>query len=72
MWVTSLYMGNFLGPTVAGFLVDAFGFRASSTVFFAAFLLILIVDFFELAHTSNAHMKKKQKCDDCIELRHGG
>jgi hypothetical protein len=41
MWSASFYLGNFLGPTVAGFLVEAYGFRQSTVVFFSILIVIL-------------------------------
>ena len=66
MWSTSFYLGNFLGPTIAGFLVDAYGFRSSSIVFFSAFIVILIVDFCELAY--NVKLTRTQKSAEYEDL----
>jgi MFS family permease len=51
MWSTSFYFGNFLGPTLAGFAVESYGFRATTIVFFGLMCGILVVDFIELAYT---------------------
>ena len=56
MWQSSFYFGNFLGPTIAGFLVDAYGFRKASIVFFSLFVAVLFVDLGELTY----NVKKKQ------------
>ena len=56
MWQSSFYFGNFLGPTIAGFLVDAYGFRKASIVFFSMFIAVLFVDLGELGY----NVKKKQ------------
>ena len=56
MWSTSFYLGNFLGPTIAGFLVDAYGFRSASVVFFSLFVIITFVDLSELFY--NIKMKR--------------
>ena len=32
MWSSSYYLGNFLGPTVGGLLVDAYGFAWTAIV----------------------------------------
>ena len=39
------YFGAFLGPTVAGVMVESMGFRSSSTVmaFLAAFIMVLLI-----------------------------
>ena len=44
MWSASRYFGSFIGPTVAGFLVDAYGFVWTTIVFFWLFCVITIVD----------------------------
>ena len=50
MWSASFYIGNFIGPTVAGFLVDAYGFKWTTMVFFGLYGFILLVDIFELTY----------------------
>ena len=49
MWSASFYIGNFIGPTAAGFLVDAYGFEWTTVVFFSLYGFILLVDIFELS-----------------------
>ena len=56
MWSASFYIGNFIGPTVAGFLVDAYGFEWTTIVFFGLYCFILIVDVCEL--TFNVRQSK--------------
>ena len=48
MWSASFYIGNFIGPTASGFLVDAYGFEWTTTVFFSIYALILITNLIEL------------------------
>ena len=50
MWSASFYIGNFIGPTVSGFLVDAYGFEWTTIVFFGLYLFILVVDICELSY----------------------
>ena len=50
MWSASFYIGNFIGPTVSGFLVDAYGFEWTTMVFFGLYGFILLVDISELAY----------------------
>ncbi len=66
MWTSSLYLGSFLGPTIAGFLVDAYGFRASSMVFFAGFVIVLMVDFVDLAY--NVKLNSRVKLSEYEQL----
>jgi MFS family permease len=67
MWSTSFYLGNFLGPTVSGFLVEAYGFRNSTIVFFSLLIVILVVDVFELAY--NVRLKRSAKNVNYEELK---
>ena len=57
MWSASFYIGNFIGPTAAGFLVDAYGFEWTTVVFFSFNCFILLVDIFELS----CNVKKSEK-----------
>ena len=67
MWSTTFYLGCFLGPTVAGFVVEAKGFRFSTIPSFVLCILILLVDLVELAY--NVRMKISAKNIDTEELR---
>ena len=48
MWSSSFYLGNFLGPTVAGIMVENFGFQLTTLIVFSLFIFIIIVDSLEL------------------------
>ena len=74
MWTASFYSGNFIGPTVAGFLVDAYGFEWTCVVFVGAYGLIFMIDTCELNYvirkrtTNNEHERLAGKnSDDCSE-----
>ena len=74
MWTASFYSGNFIGPTVAGFLVDAYGFEWTCVVFVGAYGLIFMIDTCELTYvirkrtTNNEHDSLTGKhSDDCSE-----
>ena len=62
MWSTSFYLGNFLGPTIAGFLVDAYGFRTASIFFFCFFVVIVCIDILELGY--NVKMKRFKESEE--------
>merc|ERR1712108_55881 len=46
-WTSSLYLGCFAGPTLAGFMVERIGFRHTTILFWAVYLAILLADFLE-------------------------
>ena len=48
IWTSAFALGNFIGPTVSGFLVDAYGFEWTTIVFVGLYAFILIVDISEL------------------------
>ena len=60
MWSASFYIGNCIGPTVAGILVDAYGFHWTTSVFLYMFCFIIFVDTCELIYYM---FSKKQKSD---------
>ena len=45
-----MYFGSFIGPTVAGFLVDAYGFEWTTVLFFGLYCCIMIADLCELIY----------------------
>ena len=51
MWTSSFYLGNFVGPTVGGFLVDYYGFGMAALVMFAACCLSILIDVAELSYS---------------------
>ncbi len=55
-----------MGPTIAGFLVDAWGFRQSTVVFFSLFLVMIVVDFIELGY--NIKLKRTTKSAEYQQL----
>ena len=65
MWSASFYLGNFIGPTAAGFLVDAYGFEWTSFVFLSFNCFILSVDIFELSF--NVRKSKKALSDEKMD-----
>ena len=67
MWSASFYIGNFIGPTAAGFLVDAYGFEWTTVVFLGLYAFILLVDICELIY--NVHKSKSPAQYESIEGR---
>ena len=60
MWSASFYLGNFVGPTVSGILVDAWGFKFTTVVLFVIFLLNVIVDCLELLFETRKSFKNSR------------
>ena len=50
MWSSSFFLGNFVGPTIAGFTVEHFGFQATTDGFVISFIPMLLVNIFELVY----------------------
>ncbi|XP_059097397.1 MFS-type transporter SLC18B1-like [Tigriopus californicus] len=44
LWTASFHLGNFLGPTIAGIIVNAIGFPYTSQISMFMFLLMTILD----------------------------
>ena len=60
MWSCTFYLGNFLGPTLAGLAVENYGFRATTIGFFALDSGIILVDLFELYFSFKRSMLSKR------------
>ena len=48
MWSAAFYFGNFVGPTVSGFWIDAYGFKWTTMILLGVYIFISIVDISEL------------------------
>lgn len=48
LWSAAWYSSCFLGPTLAGILVDNLGFRQTTVILVCCFACILVIDFIEL------------------------
>jgi hypothetical protein len=57
MWSSSFFLGNFVGPTVSGILVDNYGFRWTTVVFFVIYCINIGVDTLELIYTVRVRRK---------------
>lgn len=66
MWSSTYFLGNFLGPTVSGFLVDAYDFEWTTVVFCGIYCIAAIMDLCELTYSFLAH-KKKLAIEMCIQ-----
>ena len=48
MWSAAFYFGNFVGPTMSGFWIDAYGFEWTTIIFLGVYIFVTIFDFYEL------------------------
>ena len=55
MWSGTFYLGTFLGPTVAGVLVDSYGFKFTSMVYCFFFVGSLILNIVEIIDLKSRH-----------------
>ncbi len=55
MWTTSFYLGNFIGPTMAGLLVEGSGFAVTSSIFMGVYMLMIVLD------TTDFFLQKKSR-----------
>ena len=53
MWTFSFYLGNFVGPTVAGFLVEQHGFRFATAAYAGLNVLMVAADATDIAYKVN-------------------
>ena len=50
IWLSAFSLGNFVGPTIAGALVETEGFRNTTLIFFFLYLVMLLLDIFEAVY----------------------
>ena len=50
IWTSSFYLGNFVGPTLGGVLVDHYGFQTAGMVLFVAFSFNACMDIAQLIY----------------------
>ena len=51
LWSMFFYLSTCIGPTLAGFMVEQYGFRFTTLIFVILFILILLVNVVEFIHT---------------------
>lgn len=47
VWLSAFSLGNFVGPTIAGFLVQTQGFRMATLIFFCLYVCMIVIDSIE-------------------------
>jgi MFS family permease len=52
MWTASFNLGAFLGPTSAGFIVEAWNFRGATVIYFTIYLSVAALDLVQLIYLS--------------------
>ena len=48
LWLSSLHLGSFLGPTISGFVVEAIGFRSTAVTYMVVSLIMFLANLAEL------------------------
>ena len=61
IWTSSFYLGNFVGPTFGGILVDYYGFRKSSVVVFGACCFSALVDIIDCLYINYFISEKSEE-----------
>lgn len=66
MWLSAFSLGNFVGPTIGGCLVQTQGFRGTTLIFFCLYGLMIIVDSIEayLSHRRNRLQDQYEELDN--------
>ena len=54
-------LGNFIGPTVSGFLVEAYGFEWTTVIFFGLTTFLVMVNVMELVY----NLKSSEPVPNC-------
>ena len=60
-WTSSFYLGNFLGPTIAGLFVEKYGFRATTSAFVVLSSLMFFVNLAVLYYMIKVKPKKDRE-----------
>ena len=50
VWLSAFSLGNFVGPTLAGCLVQTEGFRMTTLIFFCLYAAMIVIDLMEAFH----------------------
>ena len=61
MWQAAIAMGNFVGPTVGGILVEKIGFRYTTMVLFALYVFMFSIEYIETIYIGLTHTKEKNE-----------
>ena len=48
IWLSAFSLGNFVGPTIAGALVQTSGFKATTLIFFGLYLVMIGIDLVDM------------------------
>jgi len=58
IWLSAFSLGNFVGPTIAGALVQTEGFKRTTLMFFALYAIMIFIDIVDIVLT---RMKQKRR-----------
>ena len=59
LWLASLHLGCFLGPTISGFVIEAIGFRSTAVTFMVVSLTMFLTNLAELGMSVKNAMHDK-------------
>ena len=59
LWLSSFYLGSFLGPTISGFVVEAIGFRSTAVTYMVVSLIMFLTNLAELVSMEKATKHNK-------------
>ena len=59
LWLSSLHLGSFLGPTISGFVVEAIGFRSTAVTYMVVSLVMFLANLAELGFNVKANINNK-------------
>ena len=69
LWNASFHLGNFVGPTVSGFMVEAWGFRSTTVVFLCVFVVMGFVDLCELCFHLGKRARGRRRRDGYEKIK---
>ena len=59
-WMSAFALGNFVGPTLAGIIVQEVGFNVTTTIFFGLYCIMLVVDLIVAVVVGNGNQLRYQ------------
>jgi len=63
IWLSAFSLGNFVGPTIAGALVQVKGFATTTLIFFSLYALMIVIDIIDLIVEKVRNRRKNRPSD---------